>query len=132
MAHPLFRRKPIADIMHDKTDAEAHKHGLSRVLNVRDLTFFGIAAIIGAGSFSSLGSAVFTGGARGGGIGYYLWDSLCLYGFLLCRVCQSHSGGRQCLYLCLCVFRGAVCLGDRMGAHYGIFHWKYLRGFFLE
>jgi basic amino acid/polyamine antiporter, APA family len=48
--------------MHDKTDAEAHKHGLSRVLNVRDLTFFGIAAIIGAGSFSSLGSAVFTGG----------------------------------------------------------------------
>lgn len=62
MAHPLFRRKPITDIMHDKTDAEAHKHGLSRVLNVRDLTFFGIAAIIGAGSFSSLGSAVLTGG----------------------------------------------------------------------
>jgi amino acid transporter len=48
--------------MHDKQEAEAHHHGLSRVLTVRDLTFFGIAAIIGAGSFSSLGSAVNSGG----------------------------------------------------------------------
>lgn len=49
--------------MHAKGEAEAHAHeGLSRVLTVRDLTFFGIAAIIGAGSFSSLGAAVFTGG----------------------------------------------------------------------
>ena len=37
-------------------------HGLRRVLSVRDLTFFGIAAIIGAGSFSSLGEAVYSGG----------------------------------------------------------------------
>src|SRR6185295_8680677 len=36
--------------------------GLHRVLTVKDLTFFGIAAILGAGSFSSLGSAVFHGG----------------------------------------------------------------------
>src|SRR5687767_9460407 len=62
MAHPLFRRKPISEIMDDKQEAEAHKHGLSRVLTVRDLTFFGIAAIIGAGSFSSLGGAVYSGG----------------------------------------------------------------------
>lgn len=63
MSHSIFRRKPIKSIMHDKGDAEAHAHqGLSRVLTVRDLTFFGIAAIIGAGSFSSLGAAVFTGG----------------------------------------------------------------------
>ncbi|MGZ8537829.1 MAG: APC family permease, partial [Flavisolibacter sp.] len=62
MAHPLFRRKPIREIMEDKQDAESHKHGLSRVLTVRDLTFFGIAAIIGAGSFSSLGGAVYKGG----------------------------------------------------------------------
>lgn len=38
------------------------RHAMKRVLNVRDLTFFGIAAIIGAGSFSSLGGAVFNGG----------------------------------------------------------------------
>lgn len=62
MGHPLFRRKPIGEIMQDKSDAESHAHGLSRVLTVRDLTFFGIAAIIGAGSFSSLGGAVFNGG----------------------------------------------------------------------
>src|ERR671920_168883 len=36
--------------------------GLKRVLSLRDLTFFGIAAIIGAGSFSSLGEACFKGG----------------------------------------------------------------------
>ncbi len=62
MGHPLFRRKPITEIMHDKQEGEAHQHGLSRVLTVRDLTFFGIAAIIGAGSFSSLGGAVASGG----------------------------------------------------------------------
>ena len=38
------------------------RHKMKRVLPVRDLTFFGIAAIIGAGSFSSLGGAVFNGG----------------------------------------------------------------------
>jgi len=54
----LFRKKSVSAI----TDAESHGTGLSRVLSVRDLTFFGIAAIIGAGSFSSIGSACFTGG----------------------------------------------------------------------
>ncbi len=54
----LFRRKPVSAI----TDAESHGGGLHRVLTVRDLTFFGIAAIIGAGSFSSIGSACFSGG----------------------------------------------------------------------
>lgn len=62
MGHPLFRRKPFTEILHDKQEGEAHHHGLSRVLTVRDLTFFGIAAIIGAGSFSSLGGAVYSGG----------------------------------------------------------------------
>ncbi len=62
MPHPLFRRKAITDILHDKQDGESGHHGLSRVLTVRDLTFFGIAAIIGAGSFNSLGSAVASGG----------------------------------------------------------------------
>lgn len=54
----LFRRKSVAAI----TDDEGHGEGLHRVLTVRDLTFFGIAAIIGAGSFSSIGSACFSGG----------------------------------------------------------------------
>jgi len=64
MANSLFRRKTIDSILTDaeKGDTEVHAHGLKRVLTVRDLTFFGIAAIIGAGSFSSLGQAVFNGG----------------------------------------------------------------------
>jgi amino acid transporter len=35
---------------------------MSRVLSVRDLTFFGIAAIIGGGVFSAIGNACYTGG----------------------------------------------------------------------
>ncbi len=54
----LVRKKSVSSI----TDAEGHGTGLHRVLSVRDLTFFGIAAIIGAGSFSSIGSACFSGG----------------------------------------------------------------------
>src|SRR6188474_1000377 len=64
MANSLFRRKTIDSILTDakKGDTDVHTHELKRVLTVRDLTFFGIAAIIGAGSFSSLGGAVFRGG----------------------------------------------------------------------
>ena len=64
MSNSLFRRKTIDSILTDarKGDADVHAHELTRVLTVRDLTFFGIAAIIGAGSFSSLGDAVFKGG----------------------------------------------------------------------
>ena len=50
----LFRRKQYS--------ASEKPSGLLRVLGVWDIVFFGIAAIIGAGSFSSLGEAVFRGG----------------------------------------------------------------------
>src|SRR3954467_7450491 len=66
MAHPLFRKKNINKILTDAATNEEVEHGgaggLKRVLTLRDLTFFGIAAILGAGSFSSLGGAVFHGG----------------------------------------------------------------------
>ena len=61
MANSLFRKKAIKSILAEGSE-EGHGTGLKRVLTVRDLTFFGIAAIIGAGSFSSLGEAVFKGG----------------------------------------------------------------------
>lgn len=61
MAKSLFRTKKIESILAEGGD-EGHGGGLKRVLTVKDLTFFGIAAIIGAGSFSSLGEAVFKGG----------------------------------------------------------------------
>ncbi|MDP2453145.1 MULTISPECIES: APC family permease [unclassified Kaistella] len=50
----LFRRKQYSE--------SSQPSGLLRVLGVWDIVFFGIAAIIGAGSFSSLGEAVFRGG----------------------------------------------------------------------
>jgi len=62
MSNSLFRTKKINDILAEGSDDPLGGGGLKRVLTVRDLTFFGIAAIIGAGSFSSLGAAVFNGG----------------------------------------------------------------------
>ncbi|AXY74969.1 amino acid permease [Paraflavitalea soli] len=61
MANSLFRTKKVDSILAEGGDGE-HASGLKRVLTVKDLTFFGIAAIIGAGSFSSLGEACFKGG----------------------------------------------------------------------
>ncbi len=62
MSSSLFRRKEIASILSQSGNESDHGSGLKRILTARDLTFFGIAAIIGAGSFSSLGGAVFSGG----------------------------------------------------------------------
>ena len=62
MWNNLFRTKNIDKIIADGNDSSHGEGGLKRVLNARDLTFFGIAAILGAGSFSSLGGAVYNGG----------------------------------------------------------------------
>ncbi len=62
MSNSLFRTKKIENILAEGADDTHGGGGLKRVLSLRDLTFFGIAAILGAGSFSSLGGAVFHGG----------------------------------------------------------------------
>lgn len=67
MSKSLFRTKNIDKILRDAETLQEDPHGgggggLKRVLSLKDLTFFGIAAIIGAGSFSSLGEACFRGG----------------------------------------------------------------------
>ncbi len=60
----LFRKKSIDKILKDAEAGygDGEHTGLHRVLGVRDLTFFGIAAVIGAGIFSSIGKACFDGG----------------------------------------------------------------------
>ena len=61
----LFRRKTIAAILQNPpADHEGHASsgGLERHLTVRDLTALGIAAIIGAGIFSTIGKASLDGG----------------------------------------------------------------------
>lgn len=64
MGHPLFRKKSIHKIIEDAqaTDVDGHSPGLKKVLGVRDLTFLGIAAVVGAGIFSTIGNAAFNGG----------------------------------------------------------------------
>jgi amino acid transporter len=66
MANQLFRKKSIPNILREAeqglTDSHGHQEGLKRVLKVKDLTFFGIAAVIGTGVFTAIGSASFHGG----------------------------------------------------------------------
>lgn len=57
----LFRKKSATQALKQE-DLPGEHVSLNKVLRVRDLTFFGIAAIIGAGSFSSMGDACFNGG----------------------------------------------------------------------
>ena len=57
----LFRRKDIAG-MNKEAGHDEEGHKLNRVLTVRDLTFLGIAAVVGAGIFSTIGSAASNGG----------------------------------------------------------------------
>ena len=57
MAGSIFRKKPISNVVPD-----GHGHQLNKVLGVRDLTAMGIAAVIGAGVFSTIGQAAFNGG----------------------------------------------------------------------
>jgi len=54
----LFRKKDVSSVGPD----EGEGHQLHKVLNVRDLTFFGVAAIIGGGTFSAIGQACHAAG----------------------------------------------------------------------
>ena len=58
----IFRRKTITRILAEHKQAEDNGHQLSKTLGFRDLTAMGIAAIIGAGIFSTIGNASFNGG----------------------------------------------------------------------
>ena len=59
----LFRKKTVQDILKQVAKNEADGHNsLGKHLKTRDLAAFGIAAIIGAGIFSTIGKASFDGG----------------------------------------------------------------------
>lgn len=56
----LFRKKTVDQIL---KDAHSGEHGsLAKILGVRDLVSLGIAAIVGAGIFSTIGLASYNGG----------------------------------------------------------------------
>lgn len=58
----LFRRKPVEHFSDEQEDNSLSAHGLKKSLGVVDLTSFGIAAILGAGVFSTIGMAASSGG----------------------------------------------------------------------
>ena len=61
----LFRKKSIDKIVQDAAAGMTDGHsanGLKKELGVKDLTFMGIAAVVGAGIFSTIGTAAYHGG----------------------------------------------------------------------
>lgn len=69
MSKSIFRKKSVAKILHDVecgfSDSEhpgTASSQLKKELNVKDLTLMGIAAVVGAGIFSTIGEASFHGG----------------------------------------------------------------------
>jgi APA family basic amino acid/polyamine antiporter len=68
MSKSIFRRKSVdkilADVASGFSDSEhpGSVSHLEKALNVKDLTLMGIAAVVGAGIFSTIGEASFNGG----------------------------------------------------------------------
>lgn len=58
----LFRKKTVSDILKQLEVDQNSNTSLGRYLSQRDLIFFGIAAIVGAGIFSTIGKASSDGG----------------------------------------------------------------------
>jgi amino acid transporter len=58
----LLRTKSLSSILRESDENEASGLVLKRTLSVRDLTAFGIAAVVGAGIFSTIGNAATSGG----------------------------------------------------------------------
>lgn len=58
----LFRKKNVPDILAELKASEGKEESLGKFLSQKDLIFFGIAAIVGAGVFSTIGQASFDGG----------------------------------------------------------------------
>jgi amino acid transporter len=61
MLKELFRKKHLNKINEEPADSGGHI-GLNKILTTKDLTALGVAAIIGAGVFSTIGRACFHGG----------------------------------------------------------------------
>jgi APA family basic amino acid/polyamine antiporter len=68
MSRSIFRRKSVSKILADVASgfSDSEHPGtasqLEKALNVKDLTLMGIAAVVGAGIFSTIGEASFHGG----------------------------------------------------------------------
>lgn len=84
MSNSLLRKKPVST-----ADAEGKSTSMRRVLSVGDLTFFGIAAIIGGGTFSAIGNACFSGGP-----GVILLYAICAVACGFTAMCYAEFASR--------------------------------------
>ena len=57
----IFRKKPLALLLAQSDENQPH-NALVKTLGARDLAIFGIASIIGAGIFGTIGAAAYSGG----------------------------------------------------------------------
>ena len=87
----IFRKKSIQDISHDISAhaAGGEGGGLKKVLNVKDLTLMGVAAVIGGGIFTTIGSAAFNGGP---GVIFLFIITAITCGF--CALCYAEFASR--------------------------------------
>jgi basic amino acid/polyamine antiporter, APA family len=84
MSNSLLRKKPVST-----ADAEGKSTSMRRVLSVGDLTFFGIAAIIGGGTFSAIGNACYSGGP-----GVILLYAICAVACGFTAMCYAEFASR--------------------------------------
>ena len=88
MSSPLFRKKPISTVLHDQPDGAHGQAALRKVLGVKDLTAMGIAAVIGAGIFSTIGQAAYDGGP---GVVFLCLPRSLHHRTLLCGICVTRA-----------------------------------------
>ena len=64
MSKNLFRKKTLENLLADAESGfgDGGQVSLKKELKVKDLTLMGIAAVVGAGIFSTIGEAAFNGG----------------------------------------------------------------------
>ncbi|PUZ20975.1 amino acid/polyamine/organocation transporter, APC superfamily [Chitinophaga costaii] len=90
MSNSLFRKKSLTTILRDAQDGLNDGHGgMNKVLGVKDLTAMGIAAVIGAGIFSTIGQASYDGGP---GVTFLFIITAITCGF--CALCYAEFASR--------------------------------------
>lgn len=127
----LFRKKSLTQL---QQEGESHEFGsgLRKVLGVRDLTFMGIAAVIGAGIFSTIGSAAYQGGP---GISLLFVITAITCGFS--ALCYAEFASRVPLAgsaytYSYVVFGELIAWIIGWALYFGICHWKHCGSHLLE
>jgi len=87
----ILRKKTLQDISNEISlhDSAQEGAGLKKVLNVKDLTLMGVAAVIGGGIFTTIGSAAYNGGP---GVIFLFVITAITCGF--CALCYAEFAAR--------------------------------------